>query len=94
MVFPISIYSKDDWLSLVPPFLISLAFDSEIVEDESFHRYLASTLEKYFNEDSLRFIEAIKEVLQRGTDEGRFVLLESLNLNLIAYLFPLSLKNI
>ncbi|NHJ01587.1 MAG: hypothetical protein EAX86_05560 [Candidatus Heimdallarchaeota archaeon] len=78
MVFPISIYSKDDWLNLVPKFLITLAIDATEVEDESFQRYIASTLEEYFAKDSIRFIEAIKRILTQGSDEGRYVIIKSL----------------
>ncbi len=77
MSFPFSINSAEDWLTVVPKYLLALE-DSHLLYNKGFHQYIGSNLEIYFLKDSANFFSVINSILSSGTEYGKYIMIEAL----------------
>ncbi|MFX0085734.1 MAG: hypothetical protein ACFFAU_08670 [Candidatus Hodarchaeota archaeon] len=77
MSFPFSINSAEDWLNVVPKYLLTLE-DSHLLYNKGFHQYIGSNLEIYFLKASDKFFSVINSILTSGTEYGKYIVLEAL----------------
>ena len=78
MSLPFTIYSAQDWLSSVPPLLLSEEKSSELTTNEEAQEYLASTLIKYFQYSQESFLESIVSILEGASDSGKYIMIKVL----------------